>query len=254
MVATDSLAQDDVAGSEPLTDTRKSASGNRKTFTLSYKERQEIWEWCREFFDREAIYRTDPTHPVIEARKKGDTYVWQVYSRRATLNQKFAQYLGLLFWDHFASIYEKQPFQVCACDPSGVPIGVAISNVAHRLGIPLNVFIARRYFKAMGTDNWFDGVALPGIPVLLVDDAAASAEFLKLASARVQVKLKLPLHRNYFAFVNKVGSKFNKSAQHTENYLDNELVSFFTMNNFCLNAREFEDKYGVKNGWTGLVK
>jgi hypothetical protein len=30
---------------------------------LSYAERQAHWEWCREFIDREVIYRADETHP-----------------------------------------------------------------------------------------------------------------------------------------------------------------------------------------------
>jgi len=200
------------------------------------------------------IYRVDETHPPIPSKKPGGTYHWQLYSRRATLNPFFAFRLGLLFWDHFLPIYRKQPFQVCACDPSGPPIACAISARATQLRIPLNVFVARREPKSFGTDNWFDGHAMRSLPVLMVDDAAGSAPFLQAGSIRVQQKLGLPLHRNYFVLVNKVGRGFSKEAQHTENYLDNELVALFTMNNFCRSAAEFEERYGHKPNWTGLVR
>jgi hypothetical protein len=45
---------------------------------LTYAERQKYWNWCREFIDREAIYRADETHPAIPG-KFGGTYVWQFY-------------------------------------------------------------------------------------------------------------------------------------------------------------------------------
>ncbi len=218
---------------------------------IPYDERQQIWEWCREFIDREGFYRVDDKHPPIPGRGGGE-YHWQGYSRRAAFNPHFAHKLGRLFWDHFQPVYECQPFQVCACVPSGPPIGMAISTTARRLGINLNLFLARRESK-LGLDNWFDGVVLPKLPVLIVDDTAGSAEFMRLASARIQTKLGLPLHRNYFAVTNKVGRRFGKHAQHTENYLDNELISLFTMNNFCLTVRAFEDKYGQAPQWTGFV-
>jgi hypothetical protein len=32
---------------------------------LTYDKRQAYWNWCREFIDREAIYRADDTHPGV---------------------------------------------------------------------------------------------------------------------------------------------------------------------------------------------
>jgi orotate phosphoribosyltransferase len=145
------------------------------------------------------------------------------------------------------------PFQVCACEPSGPPIGSAIQAHASRLGVPLNLFIARRAHKEFGTDNWFDGRVLPGLPVLIVDDIAASSPFMLNASVRIQVKLGLPLHHQYFTIVNKVG-RFKKQSQHTENYLDGQLISLFTMNNFCQDVEQFRDRYGEGPKWTGIVK
>jgi hypothetical protein len=102
--------------------------------------------------------------------KAGGLYVWQGYLRRATYNPHFARALGLLFWDHFLPVYWQQPFQVCACEPSGPPIGAVIQTVAALLKVPLNVFHARRAPKQFGVDNWFDGRVLPNLPLLLVDE------------------------------------------------------------------------------------
>lgn len=220
---------------------------------LSYKERQQHWEWCREYLDREGFYRVDAKHPPIPG-KAGGQYHWQGYLRRATYNPEFAHRLGLLFWDHFKPVFECQPFQLCACAPSGPPIGMIVSTSARRLGIPINVFVARRTPKEFGVDNWFDGIIKPELSVMLVDDVAASTNHMRLASARIKLKLKLSLHRNYFTITNKVGGRFNKNAQHTENYLDNELISLFTMNNFCLHAQEFKERYGCEQKWTGLIR
>lgn len=213
---------------------------------MNYSERQEHWEWCRQFIDREAIYRANEKHPKIPSKKPGGFYQWQIYLRRATFNAEFAHRLGLLFWEHFQSKYETQPFQICACIPSGPPIGMAIQNYAFDLGIPVNLFFARREAKRFGTDSWFEGRGLGGVPVVIVDDVAASTEYMKLASARIQLKLGLSLHQNYFTIINKVGEAVDKNSQHTENYLDNDLVSLFTMNNFNLSPKEYQ--------WTGVVR
>jgi len=221
---------------------------------LPYDKRQALWEWCRDFLDREIYYRADDTHPPIPGKVPGSTYTWQAYTRRATYNPHFANAIGLLFWDHFLPVFRDQLFQICACEPSGPPIGMTIAAAARRLGFKVNLFLARREAKSFGFNNWFDGRVLSDMPVLIVDDTAASAPYMRQASARIQHKLGLPLHRNYFTIINKVGRGLDKKSQHTENYLDGELIAFFTMNNVCKRADEFAEKYGHPPKWTGLVK
>jgi hypothetical protein len=75
---------------------------------LTYSQRQHHWEWCREFIDREVIYRAGEregggTYPQIPGKATGSSYVWQFYLRRATFHPEFAHRLGLLF---------------CRCSPS----------------------------------------------------------------------------------------------------------------------------------------
>lgn len=221
---------------------------------LTYAERQQHWDWCREYIDREVIYRVDDNHPPLPGKLRGHIYSWQLYLRRATYNPEFARRIGLLFWDHFLPVYRQQSFQIAACEPSGPPIGSAIQAEATRLGIPLNLFIVRREHKSFGTDNWFDGRVLPELPVLIVDDIAASAPYMANASVRIQVKLRLPLYRNYFTIVNKVGRGFPKQSQHTEIYLDSQLIALFTMNNFCRDVEQFRNRYGEEPQWSGIVK
>jgi hypothetical protein len=112
--------------------------------------------------------------------------------------------------------------------------------------------MARREPKSFGIDNWFDGQILSNMPVLLMDDVAASTNHMLLASARIR-HMGLPLHHNYFAVVNKVGRGVPKEAQHTENYLDGGLACLFTLNNFCLTSQSFKERYGHAPKWTGFV-
>jgi len=221
---------------------------------LPAAERQQLWESCRDLIEREAIYRADDTHPEIPGKAPGSMYVWQFYLRRATLNPHFAAALGRLFWDQFWPVYQQAPFQICACQPSAPPIAAAIQAAAYRSPerLSVNVFYARREPKAFGIDNWFDG-RVSDLPVLMVDDVAASAPFMLQAAARVQQKLKLPLHHLYFTVVNKVGRAAAKHAQHTENYLDGQLVALFNLNNFHLGAKAYRERYGQRPGWSGPV-
>jgi hypothetical protein len=124
---------------------------------LGYATRQAHWEWCREYIDRQCIWRTDSDNPPIPSKAPGGTYVWQFYLRRATFNSEFARRIGLLFWDRFLPIFNQRPFQIGACQPSGPPIAVAIQTAATQLGITVNAFLIRREPKSFGTDNWFDG-------------------------------------------------------------------------------------------------
>jgi transcription antitermination factor NusG len=48
---------------------------------LTYAERQAHWEWCREFIDREAIYRVDDTHPMLPGKNPKGRYTFQYYLR-----------------------------------------------------------------------------------------------------------------------------------------------------------------------------
>ncbi len=181
----------------------------------------------------------------------GGTYVWQFYLRRATYNAEFARRLGLLFWDRFEPVFRQRNFQIGACHPSAPPIAAAI-QASSPVG-NVNAFLIRREPKSFGTDNWFDGRVLPKVPVLMVDDISASAPIILVAAARVRHKLRVPLHYNYFTIVNKVGRGFDKGSQHTENYLDNELVALYTMNNFAHTADEFCARYGHSPKWSGLI-
>ena len=221
---------------------------------LTYDKRQALWEWCRDYLDREVFYRVDDTHPPIPGKAPGTTYHWQAYTRRATYNPNFAHAVGLMFWDQFQPVFKDKPFQICACEPSGPPIGMTIAAVGRMLGVKVNVFLARREAKSFGFNNWFDGRVLPDVPVMIVDDTAGSAPFMRHAAARIGHKLALPLHRNYFTILNKVGRGFDKKSQHTENYLDGELIALFTMNNFCKRVTEFEERYGHSPKWSGLVR
>jgi hypothetical protein len=182
--------------------------------------------------------------------KAGGTYSWQFYLRRATFDPEFSHKLGLLFWDEFAHEWHREPFQLCGCYPSGAPIIASILNTAP---VPIRAFLVRRTPK-YGMDTWFDGFPGPE-PVLMVDDVAASTEFLRHGAARVQAKLGLKLAYKYFTILNKVGT-FEQKNQHTSNYIAPLLVAFFTVNDFTLGGCKFRQLHGGDAAvtWKGLIR
>ena len=122
---------------------------------LTHAQRQAHWNWCREFIDREVIYRADDTHPEIPG-KAGGTYVWQFYLRRATFNPNSPTH-RLAVLGSVRSRLPQQPFQVCASEPSAPPIAAAI-RPRHRPEDPAQrVPCPPREPKSFGFDNWFDG-------------------------------------------------------------------------------------------------
>jgi hypothetical protein len=124
-----------------------------------------------------------------------------------------------------------------------------------RGGLRVNCFLARRETK-VGVANWFDGVVEPNLPVVLVDDVAASAPYLLHSAARIVSKLGARLHHKYFTILDKTGAGVEKNSQHTENYLSGQLISLFNLNNFNLGAAKYRAARGTGPGttWSGLVR
>jgi hypothetical protein len=52
----------------------------------------------------------------------------------------------------------------------------------------------------------------------------------------VRLQPQLRLAASQTTLVNKVGGSFKKENQHTENYLDGQLIALFTFNNFSRDA------------------
>lgn len=119
--------------------------------------------------------------------------------------------------------------QIGACEDAGVPLACAIS---HLTGIP--VLSVKKSRKAYGLLNFTEG-PVTGHPVILVDDLAGSASTLMQAE-RLLKTFGIPVADQYATLINKT------QGTHPT-YLDKELVSLFTCEDFAMTWEEYEKKY-----------
>lgn len=204
----------------------------------------EYWEWCRNYIEHECILRT----PQLLVGEQGQLTSWQFYLPVASLSQQFGRRSAALFWDRFAERLEQQPFQIAACESGGVAVACWLQAAAHRVGMLVNLFAIRRAPKDYGLRNRYEGIVLPDLPVLIVDDVMGSGSTLKaqanhLAEAGLRVT---------GAFV--VASCKRKPPVQLEfaaQQLDVEML--FGPDDFVPDLRDYVLKYGKPPAFAGSL-
>ncbi len=131
-------------------------------------------EWCRAFLDHNCIYRSPPGETIITSQD-GGIAAWQFYLPIAILNQEFARRIARLFWARYDAPFQRQIFQLCGCESGGSLLVSALQAYAPE---PTNAFMIKKAAKTYGLKNWLEGVVLPDVPVLLVDDVVGSGKTL----------------------------------------------------------------------------
>lgn len=179
------------------------------------------------FINDNCIYRVKPGNLPMKGKAIGATYTWQFYLRKALYNQQFAKSLGHLFWELFIEDFKKKPFQICGCETAGTPITCAIQ---HSTNENINIFVIRKEQKKYGLLNWVEGTIEKDLPILLVDDLAASQITLRMNEQLLKTN-GYEIYDKYFALVDKRG---RIEGAHIENLLEKELVSIFTSDDFDL--------------------
>jgi orotate phosphoribosyltransferase len=202
-------------------------------------ERTELLEECRGYIDRHCIFRS-PAKAQLLVSKEGGLNAWQFYLPVATLNQGFALTISQLFWDEFRERFEQQPFQLCGCEAGGVGVVTALMSWAHHEGFFVNAFVAKKQAKTYGLKNWLEGVVLPDLPVLLVDDVVASGRTLAAHAARL-AGFGLNLCPTAFAIVacKKIKTKEVK------------VEVLFGPDEFCFTEQAHFEKYGKPSEFLG---
>jgi hypothetical protein len=151
---------------------------------LGYERRQELWEWCRDYIDREAIYRVDETHPMLPGKNPKGRYTFQFYLRRATFNPEFAHKGQTAVLGRIRGNIPKSSVQICTPEPSGrrsaplsrpTPCSASRSTCSRLSARP-----------SLRPGQLVQRQVLPGVPVLMVEDIAASALFKLRAAVQVQ--------------------------------------------------------------------
>ena len=207
-------------------------------------ERADLLEECRGYIDRHCIFRS-PNSSQLLVSKDGGLNAWQFYLPVATLNQGFALTISHLFWDEFRERFERQPFQLCGCEAGGVWLVSQLMLSAHAAGFFVNAFMAKKEAKSYGLKNWLEGVALPDLPVLLVDDVVASGKTLTTHADRL-ASFGLKLYPQAFAIV--------ACKQRPPIEIKSQGISvkvLFEPDDFCFTEKAYFDKYGKPSEFLG---
>ena len=182
------------------------------------------WEYLQQHIEHHGIYRCRPG-TSIPAKAPNNVYTWQFYLRRCMYDPKFILTAAELILDKVNLLNT----QLGACEDAGVPLASAISMLT---GTPMMSIKKSR--KAYGLLNFTEGM-ITGDPVILVDDLAGSAATLRSAQKLLKA-FNIPLAGQYITLINKT------QGTH-DTYLDAELVSLFTCEDFAMSWEDYETKY-----------
>lgn len=143
-------------------------------------------EWVRAFVDHHCIFRSPPGKALL-TNPDGGRFGWQFYFPIATFDQRTALLIGRLFWRRYLDHFHARPFQLAGCESGGMPVMAAIQSVAlNDYGIVVNGFEAKKAAKTYGLRNWLEGIVLPTVPVVVVDDVIGGARTLTTTIARLR--------------------------------------------------------------------
>lgn len=196
-------------------------------------------EYCRLHINDCSIYRVTPGNTPLPGKAPGTHYTWQFYLRRSLFDPTVARYIGDLFWDMYEGIFRQSPFQIGACEDAGVPVACAIQAGAMARNIKINVFTVKKSAKAYGLMNMTEGIPMPELPVMLVDDLAGSQQTLKNAYRLLCEIYNMKIYKDHFVIVDKdIGT--HRQAYMTES----ECVSLFRASDFDLNYNDYVESTG----------
>jgi len=184
----------------------------------------EKWEYLQQEIEHNGIYRNKPGR-YIPGKAPNTRYSWQFYLRRCMFDPLFVLTAAELMIEKL----DLDNVQLGACEDAGVPLACAIS---HLTAIP--VVSIKKARKVYGLLNFTEG-PITGKPILLVDDLAGSQNTLRQAE-KLLTAFKLPVAKQYATLINKT------QGTHPT-YLDKELISLFTCEDFAMNWDEYVEKY-----------
>ena len=203
-------------------------------------------EWVRRFINDECIWRSSNEEPTIPGKAKGVHYGWQFYLRRALYDANCSYLIAELFWEKYSA--QAGDFQLAACEAAGVPLACAIQAYAKfklRKNVP--VFSIKKEPKKYGLHNVSEGVIVPEMPAMIVDDLAGSQATFFNAKHLLEAT-SIPIFPDYFAVVNKTG---NGVTPHQVYLHDMNLHTLFTCDDFNLGGVDYFNATGMMPAWTG---
>ena len=207
-------------------------------------------EWCRAFIDHHCIFRAPPGELAITAQD-GGVAAWQFYLPIAILNQEFARAVGRLFWLRYAEQFQREPFQLCGCESGGSLLVSVLQSRSFNVR-PVNAFMIKKAATTYGLKNWLEGVVLPDMPVLLVDDVVGSGKTL---TRRAQW---LTCRGKEGAGLNVIGAFAIASCKQDEPTIDagdriHKVETLFKPSDFARLHEEYVRKYNKQPEFHGTV-
>ena len=199
-------------------------------------------EWCRAYIDHHCIYRSPPGELAITAQD-GGVAAWQFYLPIAILNQEFACRIARLFWIADEPQWyglDEMPFQLCGCESGGSLLVSVLQATAPK---PVNAFMIKKAAKTYGLKNWLEGVVLPDVPVLLVDDVFGSGKTMGRQRERL-IEFGLDVV-GCFAIA--------ECKPHPKLVEDVNFVSLYKPNDFARLHEEYVREYGKQPEFHGTV-
>ena len=168
--------------------------------------RDMMLSWMHNYINEHCIHRVKPDEKPLQPLYFGHApggYTWLIVSRKALMNRRFLNYLGILFWDKFAGDYKKNKFQLSGLETASIPMMTAISLTGPMFDIDdLNCFYIRKRPKEYGLFQEIEGSYDPDIPVLIVDDFYNSRSTYLKCKEKIE-ELNLKLHDKAFAIIDK---------------------------------------------------
>lgn len=199
-------------------------------------------QYCQELIEHRGIYRCPPGEK-LPGKHPGMTYTWQFYLRRCLYDAKFAYCVGRLFWEKFQG--EVGTFQLGACEDAGVPVATAIQSVAFCvLGKQVPIISFKKQPKAYGLLNLTEGPVDLSLPVLLVDDIAASRLTLDLNRGKAENR-GFVIYPKYFTVVDKMSTvpTAEERVYRKSQLQQQELVALFNLDDFHLRWTDYVAAY-----------
>jgi len=197
---------------------------------LSSEEKQKAKDILA-FYIKQHCWKQIKEHDMMFGKGPGSRYVWQMYMANALYNVEIMQLITFLFLQEVHEQIGHYNFQLTGREWSASPLLASIPMAAKLLlGENINAFMVKRERKSYGLHNFVEGIPIPDLPVLIVDDVLNSTNSFvhcrKVCGQEHNLKL-LPF---IFAPLNKYSKGDKKKSSDYDHYLGNQFKAISCVN------------------------
>jgi len=152
----------------------------RGDMILKEDEYSELWEWCRNYIDKNCIWRASDSVPHLSSKDPNKNVTAQFYLGRGLYNVNFVSAISQLLLHNIIEEYKSFDFQIAGLETGSTPLLTSIPLIAKVYGIEINAFSIKKLKKPYGLFNQIEGLTSDK-PVLLIDDICSTTTSLRSA-------------------------------------------------------------------------